>query len=73
MEENKNDYQLEEPINDLPSYEEIGENPFYDDDFAQVALNVIDNNNQQYQNNNVLTQNDSGCLDTPQIVNQEYQ
>ena len=72
MEENKNDYQLEEPVNDLPSHEEIGEKPFYDDDSAPVALNVIDNNNQQYQNNKVLTQNDNKYSDTPQIVDQEY-
>ena len=43
---------MENPINDLPSQEEIGEKPYYDDESAPTAQLLFNNNQNQNEKPN---------------------
>ena len=59
MADNNYNPQLDSPINDLPSQEEIGEKPYYDNDSAPTALNPVDNTQTQLEkpNDDIQIQN----------------
>ena len=52
MTDNDNNRQSENLINDLPSQEEIGDKPYYDDESAPTAQFPVNNNQDQIEKPN---------------------